>query len=257
MSHSAWSTAPVICANGPGLAALDRHPPRAVARAARARARDRRRARRSSSGAKRLVDEARAMLGADLREVAEHLAPAPRAVARGDAQEHGGPVRHRAERVRDGLGDRRAEHPAFDLFDARLPWTCFFEWNSASLIRGYTPRGAHHGTHWHASYGRPSRRSHSSRRRTRPRRPGRPSRSGSSCRSRRAAPSTSTRASCSSRCPRCWDRRSSSRTRPARAAWSAPRWSRSRRRTATRCCSATSRRSRSTSASIRRCPTIR
>ena len=43
----------------------------------------------------------------------------------------------------------------------------------------------------------------------------------------------------------------------ARAAWSAPRRSRRRRPTATRCCSATSRRSRSTSASTRRCPTTR
>ena len=50
-----------------------------------------------------------------------------------------------------------------------------------------------------------------------------------------------------SRCPKRSASRSSSRTRPARAAWSAPSWSRRRRRTATRCCSATSRRWRSTS----------
>jgi hypothetical protein len=108
MSHAAWSIAPITCANGPGLAALDRHHLRAPVehcaqrvRVVGARADDERR--------EHLRRQRRAMQRAAGREVREHLAPAVRAVARLEAHEHHRARGDRAERVSHGRRERRVE----------------------------------------------------------------------------------------------------------------------------------------------------
>ena len=110
--------APMTCANGPGSP----HWIAICARAAleqRAHARpDRRRRRPSSSGAKSARDEARAMLGADLRKIAEHLAPARtrrRSRRRAGRPRAGSSSRRRRSRPASAIGARNTQHSTFSM----------------------------------------------------------------------------------------------------------------------------------------------
>ena len=103
---------------GAGLTALDRHcaraplehgayPRRVVGGCPR------------EQGYEQAVDEALAVLGADLREIAEDLTPALRAIARAQPQEDGRAVRHRAESIGHRRCDGCAEDAALDVDDGR------------------------------------------------------------------------------------------------------------------------------------------
>ena len=100
------------------LAALDRHHAACAARASRGRrrvvatrAREQRR--------EQAVDERARCSAPTWREVREHLAPAPRAVARARARTNtAGRFVIAPNALATGVGDRRAQHPAVEAVDA-------------------------------------------------------------------------------------------------------------------------------------------